>query len=311
MQSTQFRSNKIWRMNTPSRTSQAVALTRVGLDRPHSPEGDPDAQRKLCEDMNFSPPDWLLPSIEARTRFVDDQVVAAIASGTRQIVICGAGYDDRALRFRTSGVRFFELDHPLTQADKARLLRSIGAEPPGVTLVEADFRSDDVSAVLRGAGHDASLPTLFVCEGLLVYLDRDTGQTLLAALARCAAPGSVLVVSMATHADGLDSGEVASAANLRRRTGDAEPWKTILPVAEHLALVERAGWAVTTTQWSPGPAADVTDGRRSLLAAAEPLQAPAEPVPPGWFRCRRRDPPTPSRPRGCWIDRAPGARWSG
>ena len=266
------RSCTLVRMNTPSRTSQAVALTRVGLDRPHSPEGDPDAQRRLCQDMQFSPPDWLLQSIKARTRFVDDQVVQAIASGTRQIVICGAGYDDRALRFRTSGVRFFELDHPSTQADKARLLRSIGAGKPDVTLVESDFRSDDVGAALQCAGHEASLPTLFICEGLLVYLDRDTCRALLAALARRAASGSVLVVSLATHADGLDSGEVASAANLRRRTGDAEPWQTILPVAEHLALVEEAGWTVSTTQWSPVAAADVTHGRRSLLAAAEPLR---------------------------------------
>jgi O-methyltransferase involved in polyketide biosynthesis len=125
--------------------------------------------------------------------------------------------------------------------------------------------------VLHGVGHDASLPTLFICEGLLVYLDRGTCHALLAALARRAAAGSALVVSMATHADGLDSREVASAANARRRTGDAEPWQTILPVAEHVALVEQAGWTVTTTQWSPGPATDVMHGRQSLLAVAEPL----------------------------------------
>jgi methyltransferase (TIGR00027 family) len=268
-------------MNIPSRTSQAVALTRVGLDRPHSPEGDPDAQRRLCKDMRFSAPAWLLPSIEARTRFVDDQVIRAIGSDTRQIVICGAGYDDRAPRFRTSGVRFFELDHPATQADKARLLRSIGAEPPAepqvgspaLTLAEADFRSDDVAVVLHRAGHEASRPTLFICEGLLVYLDRGTCHALLAALARRAAAGSVLVVSLATHADGLDSGEVASAANARRRTGNAEPWQTILPVAEHLALVEQSGWTVTATQWSPLPLADVMHGPRSLLATAEPAAA--------------------------------------
>ncbi|HKD88686.1 MAG TPA: SAM-dependent methyltransferase [Streptosporangiaceae bacterium] len=258
-------------MNSPSRTSQAVALTRVGLDRPHSPEGDPEAQRKLCKDMQFSAPDWLLPSIEARTRFVDDQVIRAIDSGTRQIVICGAGYDDRALRFRTSGVRFFELDHPATQGDKARLLRSIGAEAPGVTLAEVDFRSDDVAIALHRAGHEARMPTLFICEGLLVYLDRRTCHALLVALARSAAAGSVLVASLATHPDGLDSAEVASVANARRRAGDAEPWQTILPVGEHLALVEQSGWTVTTTQWSPVSAAGVTHGRRSLLATAEPL----------------------------------------
>jgi methyltransferase (TIGR00027 family) len=259
-------------MNLPSRTSQAVALTRVGLDRPHSPEGDPNAQRRLCEDMRFSVPDWLLPGIEARTRFIDDQVMRAISGGIRQIVICGAGYDDRALRFRTSGVRFFELDHPATQADKARLLRSIGAGPPAVTLAEADFRNDDAGVVLDRAGHKAGLPTLFICEGLLVYLDRGTCHALLAALARRAAEGSVLAVSMATHVEGLDSGEVASAANMRRRTGEAEPWQTILPAAEHQELLEQAGWSVTTTQWSPVPASDVAHGRQSLLATAEPLR---------------------------------------
>lgn len=255
-------------MKSPSRTSQAVALTRLGLDRPHSREGDPDAQRRLCADMQFSVPEWLLPGIAARTRFVDAQVVAAIESGTRQIVICGAGYDDRALRFRTSGVRFFELDHPATQGDKARLLQSIGTGAPGVTLVAADFRSDDIGMVLDRAGQDASRPTLFICEGLLVYLERSICLALLAALARRAATGSVLAASLAIHADGLDSGEVAAEANLRRRTGTTEPWRTILPVAEHLALIEQAGWTVTATQWCPAANADVGNGRRTLLATA-------------------------------------------
>ena len=118
--------SKFQRMNMPSRTSQAVALTRADLVRPHSLEGDADAQRRLCQDMRFRPPPWLQPSIAARTRFVDEQVAAAIAAGLRQVVICGAGYDDRALRFRTTGVRFFELDHPATQDDKARLLAGGG-----------------------------------------------------------------------------------------------------------------------------------------------------------------------------------------
>src|SRR5262245_15063098 len=118
-------------MSTPSRTSQAVALTRADLDRPWSAEGDPEAQRLLCREMSFAPPAWLRPSIAARTRFVDEQVVSAIADGLRQVVVCGAGYDDRALRFRTAGVQFVELDHPSTQADKMRLLREIMASAEG------------------------------------------------------------------------------------------------------------------------------------------------------------------------------------
>jgi methyltransferase (TIGR00027 family) len=81
-----------------------------------------------------------------------------------QVVICGAGYDDRALRFRSPRTRFIELDHPATQADKADRLRAVGAGPDGVVLAPADFRDDDVAAVLAAAGHDTVRPTLFLCE---------------------------------------------------------------------------------------------------------------------------------------------------
>jgi methyltransferase (TIGR00027 family) len=249
-------------------TSQAVALTRARLDRPYSAQGDPRAQDALCVGMSFSPPEWLEPSIAARTRFIDTLVVDAIEAGIRQVVICGAGYDDRALRFRTSGVRFFELDHPATQQDKARLLGELGAGAADVRLASVDFRDDDVGAVLERAGHVATEASLFIAEGLLVYLDRRVCERLVAALADSAAPGSVLAVSLATHADGYDSAEVATSANNRRRAGAAEPWLTILPAADHLALLTNAGWRVTTTEWTSPAAADVSHGRRSLLVAA-------------------------------------------
>jgi methyltransferase (TIGR00027 family) len=259
-------------MNTPSITSKAVALTRAGLDRPHSSEGDPQAQLALCEGMGFTPSAWLRPSIEARTRFVDEHVSSALAAGVRQVVICGAGYDDRALRFRTSGVRFFELDHPATQQDKAARLAALGAGEPGVTLAAVDFRADDVAAVLARAGHDDREPSLFVCEGLLIYLDTDVCHRLLSALASRAPAGSVLAASLATHADGFSSADVVAAGNASRRTGAAEPWRTILSAAEHLALLERAGWSVTRTQPSPVASAEVSYGRRSLLATAVPAR---------------------------------------
>jgi methyltransferase (TIGR00027 family) len=219
--------------------------------------------------MRITPPAWLPPSIEARTRFVDGQVTAALAAGVTQIVSCGAGYDDRALRFRTGGVRFFELDHPATQGDKAARLAALGAAQD-VILASADFRSDDVAAVLERAGHDAGRPSLFICEGLLIYLDAGGCDRLLSALATRAAAGSVLAVSLATHAEGYDSGEVIAAANAARRTGAAEPWQTVLPPAEHLALLARAGWLVTATEPSPVASAEVSFGRRSLLATARP-----------------------------------------
>jgi methyltransferase (TIGR00027 family) len=250
-----------------SRTSQAVALTRADLDRPTSATGDADAQRRLCAGMGFDPPAWLRPSIEARTRFVDEQVQEAISAGVRQIVTCGAGYDDRALRFRTPGVQFFELDHPGTQQDKARRLWSIGADA-AVILAPADFRCDDVGEVLALAGHDPGQPALFVCEGLLVYLDLQTCQRLLAGLAIRSGPGSRLAVSLATHADGFDSADVVATANGRRRTAEAEPWRTILPASEQLALLARTGWTVSSVTESPAARTQVSHGRKTLLVAA-------------------------------------------
>jgi methyltransferase (TIGR00027 family) len=254
----------------PSRTSQAVALTRAELDRPHSPDGNPDAQRALCAGIEFSPPAWLRPSIEARTRFMDNHVAAAIAAGVRQVVICGAGLDDRALRFRTPGVSFFEVDHPVTQADKAARLDAMGIGPPGPMLVSCDFQADEAGPALAAAGHSGSDATLFLCEGLLVYLDRHTCQRLLAGLGARAAAGSALAATLATHDSDVPAEVVVADANRRRRSGTSEPWRTILRAEEHLALVENAGWQVTEVADSPSVRDDVSYGRKSLLVTAVP-----------------------------------------
>jgi methyltransferase (TIGR00027 family) len=262
----------------PSRTSQAVALTRAEFSRPHSPDGDPDAQRRLCRGMRPAGTGDLRPSLAARTRFFDERVLDAIAAGTPQVVVAGAGYDDRALRFRSPGVRFFEIDHPGTQTDKAaRLRRAMRPVPPGAgsarsdgpTLVPADFRVDDVAEVLAAGGHDAGRPTLFLCEGLLVYLDQPTCVRLLAALRSRATAGSCLAASLSVHRDGLDSARVAAVANARRRASGAEPWLTILPAEAHLDLLRRAAWR-------PGAAVDAAElgtgaePGRSLLVTSEP-----------------------------------------
>jgi methyltransferase (TIGR00027 family) len=252
----------------PSRTSQAVALTRARLARPHTPGGDPDAQRRLCRGMRPSGIGGLRASLIARTRFFDERVLAALSAGVRQIVILGAGYDDRALRFRSPAARFFELDHPATQADKARRLRAMKVGAGGPTLAAADFRLDDVAGVLEAGGHDAGQPTLFICEGLLVYLDRPTCVRLLGALRARAAAGSELAVSLATHREGLDSGRVAAVAN-SRRGHPGESWLTILPSAAHLELLRRAGWQVGESVDAAQLGTGAEPGR-SLLVTARP-----------------------------------------
>ena len=244
-----------------------MALTRAGLERPHTPGGDPDAQRRLCRGMRPSGTGGLRPSLIARTQFFDERVLAALSAGIGQVVILGAGYDDRALRFRSPGVRFFELDHPATQQDKRRRLRAMPGPDRGPVLATADFRHDDVTAVLQSCGHDADQPTLFLCEGLLVYLDRPACVRLLRAARASAAEGSELAVSLATHRDGADSARVAAIANSRRPSSAEEPWLTILPVTAHVELLGEAGWVVDRSVDAAQLGTGAEPGRSLLVTA--------------------------------------------
>jgi len=213
-------------------------------------------------------------SLEARTIFFDGQVVAAIAAGISQIVVLGAGYDDRALRFRTEGVTFFEVDHPATQTDKRARLSAIGL-PSGLVLVPADFRHDDLRSVLARAGHDPTAASLFISEGLLVYLDEQATIGLLGGACAVAAAGSLLAASLATHAEGLDSAVVLARANARRRTAAQEPWLTIRPAAAQVSLLARAGWQVTRSVDAADLGTGAEPGRSLLVTAALVTAGPA------------------------------------
>ena len=71
-----------------------------------------------------------LTFIVCRCRYFDDALQARLATGAAQVVILGAGLDSRAYRepWLPAGVRFFEVDHPATQASKlARLKHGNGS----------------------------------------------------------------------------------------------------------------------------------------------------------------------------------------
>ena len=77
----------------------------------------------------------------------------------------GAGLDARAWRLAL-GVPFFEVDHPDTQRRKAQRAPTEGAP----RYVAVDFATTRVADALEAAGHDATVPTAWVWEGVTMYL---------------------------------------------------------------------------------------------------------------------------------------------
>lgn len=204
----------------PSRTAHFVALGRAFADAglSHVPDfHDPTARVFLNEkgkrslgkvehaardgkrSMGLDAARRMADMIALRTTTIDGAVRDAVAGGATQLVILGAGYDGRAWRMsELAGVRVFEVDHPATQTDKRAHAAELPAPNGIVSFVSIDFERESLDSVLERAGHDRSVPTCWIWEGVVMYLTRDAMHATLANVARRSAPGSTLIVNYHT-----------------------------------------------------------------------------------------------------------------
>jgi methyltransferase (TIGR00027 family) len=249
--------------DTASRTARGVAAHRLVYERIPAPYGDPAADEALTRDVAGGMPPRLgrmHDYLRARTAFFDRVVVRSLDEGIRQVVVGGAGYDGRALRYGKDGVRWFEVDHPATQADKRERLDRLGLAPGRVSFVAADFTTDPVAERLLVAGLRPGEPALFLFEGVAVYLDNAVTGRVLSQFRQVTPPGSVLAISVSTSAEG------ATRERFRERVAAlGEPARSVLPGEEARALLTRAGWRADDPE---GP-------RRERLATAGLLVARA------------------------------------
>jgi len=135
----------------------------------------------------------------ARTRHFDEALLAALREGIEQVVLLGAGYDSRALRFRDAlrHVKVFELDHPGTQARKIELLAANGCElPQNVRLVGIDFIKQSFRGLLQQNGFRRDAKTLVLWEGVSYYLPLEAVNDVLAFVGTCG-KGSTIVFDYA------------------------------------------------------------------------------------------------------------------
>ncbi|MDX1889365.1 class I SAM-dependent methyltransferase [Mycolicibacterium sp. 050158] len=130
-----------------------------------------------------------------RTHFFDAFFADATAAGIRQIVILASGLDSRAYRIDwPAGTDVYEIDQPKVLEYKATTLAAHGARPSAALHeVPVDLRQD-WPAALTQAGFDASLPTAWLAEGLLMYLPAEAQDRLFTQVSELSAPGSQVAV---------------------------------------------------------------------------------------------------------------------
>ena len=125
-------------------------------------------------------------SIIARVRYFDDFIMRSIDEGLEQLVILGAGYDSRPYRIGgLERIKTFEVDHPGTQAVKIEKVKKIfGSLQDHVVFVPVNLGVEDLGQKLLEKGYDRSLKTLFIMEGLLMYLSPETVDDIFSFIAK-------------------------------------------------------------------------------------------------------------------------------
>ena len=134
--------------------------------------------------------------IVARTRYIDEFLKAQIAEGIKQLVILGAGYDSRAYRFNLLdvGMKVFEVDHPDTQVLKMMKVKMVlGSMPKHAIYVHVDFAHEKLEINLPKNGYDSGLKTLFIWEGVTMYLPEESVNRTLAFIAAYSGEGSCVI----------------------------------------------------------------------------------------------------------------------
>jgi methyltransferase (TIGR00027 family) len=158
---------------------------------------------------------------------------------------------------------------------KARVEKALGALPGHVVYVPVDFATDELATALRKNGYDAARRTLFIWEGVTMYLSAQAVDDTLAFVAGSSGPRSSIIFNYVhlselagtggspeavaaqeileewgeTHLFGLDPGEVGDFLERRgfhdvenvspEALTDAYPAlsRRGLKVASHLSLV--------------------------------------------------------------------------
>ncbi len=129
-----------------------------------------------------------------RKHAIREHLKTAAENGFRQVVLVGAGFDMLSSSLPES-VTTFEVDLAATQAAK----RAVSAPTRHTHYVSADLAHESLFDALRNTGaFDPRARTVFVAEGLLMYLTVDRVASLLDAIAGSSTGETRVILSVLT-----------------------------------------------------------------------------------------------------------------
>lgn len=132
----------------------------------------------------------------ARTKFIDGEFRNALQEGVEQVLILGAGFDSRGIRFQDSSknAMVFELDAPVTQTAKVGRYMEKGIKIPGnMVFVPIDFDKQSMTERLMESGFKKDRKSLFLLEGLTMYLQPESVDKTFKIIQEFAGIGSKIV----------------------------------------------------------------------------------------------------------------------
>ena len=188
----------------------------------------------------------IAPSPLCRAAYTEKALQTAMLTGTEQYVILGAWLDTFAFR-KTEFLKahkVFEVDHPLTQADKKeRIARAGWKVPENLSFVAVDFKKDSLAERLLVSGFQPRAKSFFSWLGVTYYLSGEAIGKTLAALSLLCADGSTLVF------DYPDEGFFAAPERRVQNTikmakAGGEPMQAAFSYRELETLLEKHGFLI-------------------------------------------------------------------
>ncbi|MBN2261091.1 MAG: SAM-dependent methyltransferase [Clostridiales bacterium] len=141
-------------------------------------------------------PKGIYPYVIARTKYIDEIFKNAIKDGIEQVIIFGAGFDSRAIRLlnETQNVKVYEIDTVYTLQAKLRQFKKRETHLPEYNIhIPVNFDKEDIKTKLSEIKLMKSKKSLFILEGLTMYLSQESIEKTFKLIYDYSGPSSFIV----------------------------------------------------------------------------------------------------------------------